>query len=132
MKKRFNSIGAMGSNRRACTPFSWGRMHKKTSFSRGHSRTRAILTSGSSLDRRNLVYDQTVLVLFRIDITDMQATFKLSQNRNDVDHERIVSELEKQDEPIADVMRQHRKSRKTCPKTTGFFIFLYRLAVDMT
>ena len=62
----------------------------------------------------------------------MQATFKLSQNRNDVDHERIVSELEKQDEPIADVMRQHRKSRKTCPKTTGFFIFLYRLAVDMT
>jgi len=50
------------------------------------------------------------VVGFRIDITDMQATFKLSQNRNDVDHERIVSELEKQDEPIADVMRRHRKS----------------------
>ncbi|MFY7870147.1 MAG: hypothetical protein ACOVQN_11620 [Exiguobacterium sp.] len=50
------------------------------------------------------------VVGFRIDITDMQATFKLSQNRNDVDYERIVSELEKQDKPIADVMRRHRKS----------------------
>ncbi|MCC9621897.1 FMN-binding negative transcriptional regulator [Thalassospira sp. MA62] len=50
------------------------------------------------------------VVGFRIDITDIQAAFKLSQNRSDVDHERIVSELEKQDKPIADVMRRHRKS----------------------
>ncbi|MCA0981261.1 FMN-binding negative transcriptional regulator [Exiguobacterium aestuarii] len=50
------------------------------------------------------------VVGFRIDITDIQATFKLSQNRSDTDHERIVSELEKQDKPIADVMRRHRKS----------------------
>lgn len=50
------------------------------------------------------------VVGFRIDITDIQATFKLSQNRSDVDHDRIVSELEKRHEPIADVMRRHRKS----------------------
>ena len=50
------------------------------------------------------------VVGFRIEITDIQATFKLSQNRSDVDHDRIVSELEKRHEPIADVMRRHRKS----------------------
>ncbi|WP_215144816.1 FMN-binding negative transcriptional regulator [Exiguobacterium qingdaonense] len=49
------------------------------------------------------------VVGFRIDITDVQAMFKLSQNRNDVDHERIVSELENEHKSIADVMRRQRK-----------------------
>lgn len=49
------------------------------------------------------------VVGFRIEIEDIQATFKLSQNRNDADHERIVSELEKEGKPIADVMRKQRR-----------------------
>ncbi|OGX79598.1 protease [Exiguobacterium sp. SH31] len=49
------------------------------------------------------------VVGFRIDIDEIQAAFKLSQNRNDEDYERIVSELEQAGCPLADVMREHKK-----------------------
>lgn len=49
------------------------------------------------------------VVGFRIDISEMQAAFKLSQNRNAEDYARIVSELEHEGCPMADVMREHKK-----------------------
>ncbi|MFN3367118.1 MAG: FMN-binding negative transcriptional regulator, partial [Exiguobacterium mexicanum] len=48
------------------------------------------------------------VVGFRIDISEMQAAFKLSQNRNETDYTRIVSELEQAGCPMADVMRRNR------------------------
>lgn len=48
------------------------------------------------------------VVGFRIDISEMQAAFKLSQNRNETDYTRIVSELEQAGCPMADVMRNNR------------------------
>lgn len=48
------------------------------------------------------------VVGFRIDISDMQAAFKLSQNRNEADYTRIVSELEQAGCPMANVMRRQR------------------------
>lgn len=49
------------------------------------------------------------VVGFRIDVSEMQAAFKLSQNRNETDYVRIVSELEQAGCPMADVMREHKK-----------------------
>ncbi|TCI71080.1 FMN-binding negative transcriptional regulator [Exiguobacterium sp. SH0S7] len=49
------------------------------------------------------------VVGFRIDIDEMQAAFKLSQNRNEADYNRIVSELEQAGCPLAGVMREHKK-----------------------
>ncbi|MCT4783406.1 MULTISPECIES: FMN-binding negative transcriptional regulator [Exiguobacterium] len=49
------------------------------------------------------------VVGFRIDVSEIEAAFKLSQNRNDEDYERIVSELEQEGCPMADVMRAHKK-----------------------
>ncbi|WP_214891280.1 FMN-binding negative transcriptional regulator [Exiguobacterium sp. s142] len=48
------------------------------------------------------------VVGFRIDIDEIQAAFKLSQNRNDEDYTRIVSELEQAGCPMAEVMRDNR------------------------
>ncbi len=48
------------------------------------------------------------VVGFRIDVSDIEAAFKLSQNRNDEDYARIVSELEAEGCPMADVMRERR------------------------
>ncbi|EPE63473.1 protease synthase and sporulation protein PAI 2 [Exiguobacterium sp. S17] len=48
------------------------------------------------------------VVGFRIDIDEIEAAFKLSQNRNDEDYTRIVSELEQAGCPMADVMRDNR------------------------
>ena len=52
------------------------------------------------------------VVGFRVDITRVEANFKLSQNRNDEDHATIVRELEKSGDPdalaIARAMRESR------------------------
>ena len=48
------------------------------------------------------------VVGFRIDVSEIEAAFKLSQNRNDQDYARIVSELEQEGCPMADVMREKR------------------------
>ena len=48
------------------------------------------------------------VVGFRIDVSEIEAAFKLSQNRTDEDHARIVSELEEEGCPMADVMRDKR------------------------
>lgn len=53
------------------------------------------------------------LVGFEITITDVQAAYKLSQNRDEANHANIVKELEKQDDPqaagVAEYMRGRRK-----------------------
>ncbi len=48
-----------------------------------------------------------------IDVTRIEAGYKLSQNRNDQDHENIIRELEKRkDEDSAQVAREMRGKRK--------------------
>ncbi len=52
------------------------------------------------------------VVGFKIVITDIQATYKLSQNRHDKDYQNIISELEKRndfdDAAVANIMRDNR------------------------
>ena len=56
------------------------------------------------------------LVGFAIDVTRIEAGYKLSQNRNDEDHENIVRELDKREDEhslkIARSMREKRKDSK--------------------
>ena len=51
------------------------------------------------------------IVAFEIEIEEIQAAYKLSQNRDAVNHKNIISELEKQQDPhaqaIADSMKKH-------------------------
>lgn len=53
------------------------------------------------------------IVGFAIDLTRIEAGYKLSQNRNNQDHENIIGELEKRGDAdsakIADAMREKRK-----------------------
>jgi transcriptional regulator len=50
-----------------------------------------------------------------LEITEVQASAKLSQNRDDENHERIVSELEQSslanDQEVADEMRKRRQTK---------------------
>jgi transcriptional regulator len=50
---------------------------------------------------------------FEITITNIEASYKLSQNRDDVNHQAIIQELIKRDDPdstaIASLMREHRR-----------------------
>ena len=52
------------------------------------------------------------IVAFEIDITDIQASYKLSQDRDTINHERIVNELEKTGDAasihIAEEMKKHK------------------------
>lgn len=54
------------------------------------------------------------IVCFKITIGDIQAAYKLSQNRNDHDHQNIVAELSKRPDAmskqIADLMNNNRKN----------------------
>jgi transcriptional regulator len=53
------------------------------------------------------------VVGFAIDVTRIEAGYKLSQNRNDEDHENIVRELDKRgDEDSAEVARAMREERE--------------------
>lgn len=53
------------------------------------------------------------VVGFEISITDIQAAYKLSQNRSDIDHQHIRTHLEQRDTPsditISKAMQKHRK-----------------------
>jgi transcriptional regulator len=53
---------------------------------------------------------------FAIDVTRIEAGYKLSQNRNDEDHENIVRELDKRKDEdsakVAEAMREKRKASK--------------------
>jgi transcriptional regulator len=52
------------------------------------------------------------LVGFAVDVTRVEAGYKLSQNRNDADHENIIHELEKRgDEQSAGVAKEMRSGR---------------------
>ena len=58
------------------------------------------------------------VVGFEIDITEVQAKEKLSQNRNDHNHTLIVNELEKRNELFdADIADQMKKKRNNLPAT---------------
>jgi transcriptional regulator len=53
------------------------------------------------------------IAAFKIEVARLEAAFKLSQNRNDTDHQNIVIELEKRaDELSAQVAQAMRKKRK--------------------
>lgn len=53
------------------------------------------------------------IIGFEIEINDIQAAYKLSQNRDDKNHEAIISELEEKNNPgsreIAEQMKRERK-----------------------
>lgn len=53
------------------------------------------------------------IVAFRIEVTDMQNVFKLSQNRDDADHANIIKQLEKRANPgdlfIANKMKEVKR-----------------------
>ena len=52
------------------------------------------------------------IVGFAVDVTRVEASYKLSQNRNDADHENIIRELEERgDEQSAGVAKAMRKGR---------------------
>ena len=52
------------------------------------------------------------IVGFAVDVTRVEASYKLSQNRNDADHENIIRELEERgDEHSAGVAQAMRKGR---------------------
>jgi transcriptional regulator len=55
------------------------------------------------------------LVGFEVEITEVHAIAKLSQNRDDENHERIVQQLEKSslasDQEVAEEMRKRRQTR---------------------
>lgn len=52
------------------------------------------------------------IVAFEMTVSRMDAAFKLSQNRNDGDHARIISELEARgDDPSAEVARAMKDRR---------------------
>lgn len=52
------------------------------------------------------------IAAFKIEVTRMEAAFKLSQNRNDTDYQNIIIELEKRaDELSAQVAQAMRKNR---------------------
>jgi transcriptional regulator len=55
------------------------------------------------------------LVGFEVEITEVHASAKLSQNRDDENHERIVQQLEQSSIPgdldVADEMRKRRKTK---------------------
>jgi transcriptional regulator len=48
---------------------------------------------------------------FKITVTDLQHVFKLSQNRNMADQQRIIEQLEKRNEAGSDFIAQQMKSR---------------------
>jgi transcriptional regulator len=54
------------------------------------------------------------IIGFQIDITRMEATYKLSQNRDDKNHQAVITQLEKrndeQSKQVADAMRKNRSS----------------------
>ncbi len=60
--------------------------------------------------------EMTGVVGFAIDVTRIEASYKLSQNRNDEDHENIIRELERRGDAdsvqVANAMRETRKASK--------------------
>ena len=52
------------------------------------------------------------IIGFEINVEDIQAKYKLSQNRNSRDHQKIVEELEKQDDPNATLVAEEMKRNK--------------------
>jgi len=51
------------------------------------------------------------IVAFQIEVTRIEANYKLSQNRNDEDHQNIIAQLEKREDEmshgVAEAMRSH-------------------------
>jgi transcriptional regulator len=56
------------------------------------------------------------LVGFEISITSIEATYKLSQNRDRKNHERIVHELERRSDPNSHQIAAEMKKRKPTDK----------------
>ncbi len=52
------------------------------------------------------------IVGFQIEITKFQAAFKLSQNRNDIDHKNIIKELEQSDDYNAKAVAKEMKKTR--------------------
>ena len=52
------------------------------------------------------------VVGFQIEITKIQAAFKLSQNRNDIDHKNIIKELEQSDDHNAKAVAEEMKKTR--------------------
>lgn len=53
------------------------------------------------------------IVGFEIQVNDMQASYKLSQNRNDVDYQNVISELHKQEDPNAVKIAEEMAKRRS-------------------
>jgi transcriptional regulator len=66
----------------------------------------------STLSAEMLATYQNEIVCFRIESYRIEAAFKLSQNRNYVDYERIIDDLskDKKNRPITEAMDRSRKS----------------------
>ncbi|MEI6290168.1 MAG: FMN-binding negative transcriptional regulator [Chloroflexota bacterium] len=57
------------------------------------------------------------IVAFKIVINRLESSYKLSQNRNDVDYKNIIFELEKQSDPRShEIASEMRKKRNIIPK----------------
>lgn len=52
------------------------------------------------------------IVGFEIEITKLEANYKLSQNRNDKDYENIITELEKKTDPNSKKIAEEMKNRR--------------------
>ncbi len=65
------------------------------------------------------------IVGFEIVIDDIQASFKLSQNRNDASYENVVAELRKSDDAhaqkVGEIMAERRHA-KACPGLTNYLV----------
>lgn len=68
------------------------------------------------MDSKMLAANVKGIVAFEIVVTEIQAAFKLSQNRSDVDHENIIKELEIRnmlgDQEVANSMRRARSGKE--------------------
>mgnify|MGYP000967749814 FL=1 len=60
------------------------------------------------------------IVAFQIEVTKIEANYKLSQNRNDEDYQNIVERLEEREDEmsheVAEAMKSNRQTRRRSPR----------------